>query len=246
MADEPKDMLAREIDEELRRERLLKLWDQYGTYILAAAVLVVGGVGGMKYYDYRQQTAAETASTQYIVALRDFALGKPDDGQKVLEKFIPSAPRGYATLARLRLAASERAGGNVDEALSIYGEVANNSAADSILADFARLQIASIKLDVGDFTDAKNRLTPLSTDKNAWRFTARELLGVVAYKSGRLPEARNHFQRLLSDPTTPPGISERVKVFMTVMQQDEVAKVLPALDLLRSFEKSDATDGKTK
>ena len=62
----------------------------------------------MKYYDYRQQTAAETASTQYIVALRDFALGKPDDGQKVLEKFIPSAPRGYATLARLRLAASER------------------------------------------------------------------------------------------------------------------------------------------
>jgi hypothetical protein len=246
MADEPKDMLAREIDEELRRERLLKLWDQYGTYILAAAVLIVGGVGGMKYYDYRQQAAAEVASTQYIIALRDFALGKPDDGQKALEKFIPSAPQGYATLARLRLAASERAGGSVDEALSIYGEVANNSSADPILADFARLQIASIKLDVGDFTDAKNRLTPLSTDKNAWRYTARELLGVVAYKSGRLPEAKNHFQRLLSDPTTPPGISERVKVFMTVMEQDEVAKVLPALDLLRSFEKSDATDGKTK
>jgi hypothetical protein len=245
MADEPKDMLAREIDEELRRERLLKIWDQYGTYILAAAVLVVGGVGGMKYYDYRQQQAAETASTQYIVALRDFALGKPDDGQKVLEKFIPSAPRGYATLGRLRLAASERAGGNIDEALSIYGEVANSST-DSILADYARLQIASIKLDAGDFTDAKNRLTPLATDKGAWRFTARELLGVVAYKSGRLPEAKNHFQRLVSDPTTPPGISERVKVLMTVMDQDEVAKVLPALDLLRSFEKSGPTDGKTK
>ena len=38
MADEPKDMMAREIDEELRRERLLKLWDTYGTYVLAAAV----------------------------------------------------------------------------------------------------------------------------------------------------------------------------------------------------------------
>ena len=54
---EPTDMLAREIDEELRRERLLKFWDQYGTYILAMALAVVVGVGGYKFYESRRAQA---------------------------------------------------------------------------------------------------------------------------------------------------------------------------------------------
>ena len=44
-----RDSLAREIDEELRREQLLKLWEQYGTYVIAAAVLIIAGIGGYKY-----------------------------------------------------------------------------------------------------------------------------------------------------------------------------------------------------
>ncbi len=135
MADQSKDMLSREIDEELRRERLLKLWDQYGTYIVAAAVLVVVGVGGWKYYEYRQNLAAEAASTRYIIALRDYAVGKPGDAQKNLENMITTAPRGYATLARLRAGAYERSAGNPTEAIAIYSEVADDSSADPVLAD---------------------------------------------------------------------------------------------------------------
>ncbi len=70
------------------------------------------------------------------------------------------------------------------------------------------------------------------------------MLGVIAYKGGRMPEARNHFQRLLADTATPPGITERVKIMLTVMAQEEQTSVLPALDLLRSFEKSDGKTGK--
>ena len=244
MADQGRDMLSREIDEELRRERLLKLWDQYGTYIIVAAVLVVLGIGGWKWYESRQIAAAESASLQYIIALRDYALGKPEDATKNLENLLPKAPHGYAQLSRLRMAAYERASGNTPEAMGLYSEVADDGSADAVLADYARLQVAAIKLDAGDFTDAKNRLTPLSTDDNAWRHSARELLGVAAYKAGLPAEARNHFQRLLSDPTAPPGITERVKVLLVVMAQEEQASVLPALDLLRSFEKSDTKESK--
>lgn len=244
MTDQSQDLLSKEIDEELRRERLLRIWEQYGTYIIAAVVLVVGGVGGWKYYEYRQARAAEAASTQYIIALRDYAIGNPAEAEKLLNAVVAKAPHGYATLARLRMAAHDRSTGNTAEAIAGYEEVAADGSADPILADYARLQIAAVKLDAGDFTDAKNRLTPLASDRNAWRHSAREMLGVVAWKSGRGPEAQNHFQRLLSDPSTPPGIAERVKVMMTVMVQDDVATVLPALDLLRSFEKSGDKDGK--
>jgi hypothetical protein len=227
MADEPKDMLAREIDEELRRERLLKIWDQYGTYILAAAVLIVVGVGGVKYHQYSQQQASEEASVKYIIALRDFAIGHAADAQKNLEAFIPAAPAGYATLARLRLAAHDRSAGNTDAALAAYDEIAGDSSVDPILADYARLQAGAMKLDAHAFTEAKNRLTPLAADRSPWRFSARELLGITAYKAGFPAEARNHLQRLLTDRLTPPGIAERAKVMMSVLAEAEQAKKAP-------------------
>ena len=244
---ETKDMLAREIDEELRRERLFQIWDKYGTYILAVALLVVVGVGGMKYFDSRRGQANEAASTRYIIALRDFAIKKPADAQKALEELAVSAPSGYAALTRLRLAAYDQAEGNVEQATAAYEEIAKDSGIDPILADYARLQIAMLKLDTASFTDLKNRLTPLSTDRNPWRYSAREALGMAAFKAGRTAEARNHFQRLLTDRTTPPGIAERVRIIVAVMAEAELAKA-PSAATEKSDppDKSPATEDKSK
>jgi hypothetical protein len=225
---EPTDSLAREIDEELRRERLLRLWDQYGTYMLAAALAVVVGVGGYKFYESRMAQANEAASTRYIVGLRDFAINKPGEAQKALEDLAANAPSGYATLSRLRLAAYEESAGHTDDAIAAYEDIAKDGNIDPVLADYARLQIAMLKLDTADFTELKNRLTPLSDDKNAWRFGARELLGLSAYKSGRIAEARNYFQRLASDRTAPTGVSERARTMLAVLAETEQGGGAPA------------------
>ena len=224
---EPTDMLAREIDEELRRERLLQIWDKYGTYILAAALAIVVGVAGYKYVDGRRAQANEAASTNYIIALRDFAISKPAEAQKALEDLVASAPSGYATLSRLRLAAYDQSAGNVTEAIATFEEIAKDSSVDPILADYARLQVAMLKLDTATFTDLKNWLTPLSTDRNPWRYSAREMLGMSAYKAGRTAEARNHYQRLVADRSTPPGIAERARIMMALLTEADQAKAAP-------------------
>ena len=41
-----------EVDEEVRREQLKKLWDRYSIYIVAAAILVVAAVGGWRMARY--------------------------------------------------------------------------------------------------------------------------------------------------------------------------------------------------
>jgi hypothetical protein len=227
---EPTDMLAREIDEELRRERLLKLWDKYGTYILAIALAVVVGVGGYKFYESRRAQANQEASTRYIIGLRDFAMNKPGEAQKALENLAVNAPAGYAALSRLRLAGYDQETGNLAEAATAYEDIAKDGSVDPILADYARLQIAMLKLDSTDFTDLKNRLTPLAAEKNPWRFSARELLGLAAYKAGLSAEARNHFQRLITDRTAPPGIAERARTMLAVMAQSDAAAPGPATE----------------
>jgi hypothetical protein len=227
MADDRTDLMAREIDEELRRERLLKLWDAYGTYVIAAAVLLVVGVAGWKYYENRRAQANQVTSTQYIIALRDFALNRPYEAQKALEELLPKARSGYATLARLRLAAYDGAQGNVLEAVSTYDQIAKDGSVDPMLRDFARLQIAMLKFDSLSFTELRNQLSPLATERSPWRYSARELLGLGAAKADRPAEARNYFQRLLDDTTTPPGIAERAKVMMTVLTEAERTKAPP-------------------
>ena len=228
---EPTDMLAREIEEELRRDRLLQLWDKYGTYILAVALAVIIGVGGYKFYESRKAQANEAASTRYIIGLRDFALNKPGEAQKALEDLAANAPAGYATLSRLRLAGYDQGAGNVAEATAAFEEIAKDSSVDPILADYAQLQIALLKLDSASFTELKNRLTPLSAEKNPWRYSARELLGMAAYKAGLTAEARNHFQRLIGDRTGPPGIAERARMMLAVMAEAEQAsKPAPATE----------------
>jgi len=219
-----KDSLLREVDEELRREYLLKLWEKYGTLVIAAAALIIAGIGGFKYYEHRRALAAEAAGARLATAAREAAQDKAAEAKKSLDDIISTAPSGYVALARLRLAAADRAAGKTAEAVSAYEAIANTSGVDPLLADYARLQAAMLRLDSVSWTDMQNRLNDLAADGNAWRYSARELLGLAAHKAGKTEEARKYFQGLLGDRNTPPGVGERARVMMAMLTEAEMAR----------------------
>ena len=57
-------------------EQLLKLWEQYGTYVIASVVVVIAGIGGFKYYEHRRTQAAEAAGARFTTAAREVAQNK--------------------------------------------------------------------------------------------------------------------------------------------------------------------------
>jgi hypothetical protein len=119
MADK-NDTLFREVHEELRRERLEKLWDRYGIYIVLAAALLVLGVAGYQYTQSRNLAAARAAGASYEEALRLAAEGKAEEAAKVFSALVESGPQGYATLARLQLAGAAVEAGRTADAVAIY------------------------------------------------------------------------------------------------------------------------------
>ncbi len=101
---EQTDTFVREVQEEIRRERLAQLWDKYGVIALGLAALLVIGVGGYQYAEHSSRSAREAAGQKFEAATRLAATGKALEAQQAFEALAKSAPSGYGALARLRVA----------------------------------------------------------------------------------------------------------------------------------------------
>ncbi len=233
-----RDALLREVQDELRRDQLQKLWDQYGTYFIGAAVALLFVVGGYKWWDSRRIAAAEVAGGQFEQALELAGAGNEAEAQKVL-RTIGAARSAYGALAQLALAGQAVKAGNTEAAVAAY-EAAAAKADDTLIKDFARLQTVALKIDTADFTEVQNRLNDLVGDKSPWRYMARELVGVSAIRAGRMDDARNLLAPLAADPRASAAVRERAGALMSIVVAAELAKSAPAKVELEKTEASDA------
>lgn len=227
MADD-RDAMMRELETEVRREQLAKLWDRFGVYLLAIAALIVLGVGGYKWWEARSLAAAEEAGARYRAAVQLAEQGKGDEARQAFEAMVRDAPSGYAALARLQIAGEAASEGKTAEALAAFEAIAGDGGVDSLLRQYAQLQSAALKVDTADFTELQNRLTPLLTENNPWRHGARELLGLSAYRAGLLEEARQLYLELAADQKTPPSIRERAGLLMGLITSAEAQQAAAA------------------
>jgi hypothetical protein len=217
------DALLREVDEELRREQLEKLWQKYGTYALVAAVLIVIGVGGTKWLEARRQAAAEAAGAAYHQAVASLAAGKGDDALKALGGIADNGPAGYAQLAKLQVAAAAAKAGKSAEALKSFEDIAKSSSSDTLIRGFAQLQAASLRMPEADFTEMQNRLNDLTVADGPWRAVAREMLGLAAMKAGKTADARRSFEQLLGERNVPASVLDRVRTYLGMLAAAELA-----------------------
>ena len=95
-----------EVDEEVRREKLQKLWERYGTYFIALCVLVVAAIAAWRAYDWWLAKQAAEAGTRFEQALTLSEQGKHAEAEQAFAKVAADAPKGYRVLARFRAAAA--------------------------------------------------------------------------------------------------------------------------------------------
>lgn len=222
MADQG-DSFLREVNEEMRREQLRRMWDRYGLLIVGSLILILAGIAGYKHWDSRRLAASAEAGAHYERASKLAAEGQQDAALKDFSEIAKTSPEGYQTIARLRGAAIAAQEGKTAEAVATYDAVAKDGAADPILRDFSSLQAAMLRLDSSDWTEMQNRLTPLNVDKSPWRALVRETLGLAAYKAGKYEEARKLFEQLIADRGVPQSVSERAFLMMSLLTDAETS-----------------------
>jgi len=210
------DTFLREVDEAVRQDQYKQLWDRYGIYALGAAALVVAGVAGYKGWSYWQMKQAQDAGAKFTQALGMEDGADAAKGREMLAALAEKGPKGYRVLARFQLAAAE-AKTDPDKAVVDYDALATDPSVDSILQGLATLQAAALRLDKADFAEMERRLKGLVDSDSSWRFSARELLGLAAYRLKNMREAEKQFSALVGDQGTPPNLRERADMMLALI-----------------------------
>lgn len=207
----------REVDEELRRDQLKALWDRFAPLIIGVCVLVVAVTAGYRGWIWWQERQAAQAGDRFTAALEEIESGDKAKGEADLAAIAAEGGSGYAILAQLRLAGIKAAAGASDEAIALYNEVAADSDASEPTRALANIRAAILMLDTGDLAGARERAAALDVAGNPWRHVAREVLGLAAYKSGELAEARTYFSALQEDAETPADLWSRAELMISLV-----------------------------
>ena len=205
-----------EVDEDVRRDQLKKLWDQYSIYIIAGALLIIAAVGGWRGYQYLEAQKAAEAGAAFDKAVELSEASKHDEAEKAFADLATKAPSGYRMLARLR-AAAEAASRDPQAAAKLYDGIAADRSVGVAEQDLARIRAAGLLVDTSTYPDMLQRLEPSTGPEATFRHTARELLALSAWRTGDTAAARKWLDLIANDAETPPSLRSRAEALQALL-----------------------------
>jgi hypothetical protein len=205
-----------EVDEEVRREQLKKLWDKYSIFIIAGALLIIAAVGGWRGYQYLEAQKAAEAGAAFDAAIDLAEQNKHAEAQAAFDKIAATAPSGYRMLARLR-AAAEVAARDPKAGAKLYDDIAADSSVGTVQQDLARIRAAGLLIDTESYPNMLQRLEAATKPDATFRHTARELLALSAWRANDTAAARQWLEMIANDGATPSAMRSRAEALQALL-----------------------------
>ncbi|HKU04607.1 MAG TPA: tetratricopeptide repeat protein [Bradyrhizobium sp.] len=205
-----------EVDEEVRREQLKKLWDKYSIYVIALAILIIAGVGGWRGYQYLEAKKAAEAGAAFDRAAELADQNKHAEAEAAFADLAAKAPYGYRILARLR-AAAEIAARDKAAAAKAFDDIAADTSVGAPERDLARIRAAQLVLETTTYPNMLQRLEPAAAAGATFRHSARELLALSAWRANDPTATRQWLDMIANDGETPPGLRSRAEALQALL-----------------------------
>ncbi len=211
--------IFKEVDEDLRRDKLEKLWKKYGLQIIglaAAVVLGVAGVQGWQAYDLDQRSKL---SDRYGAARELAQGGETTAGLDAMIDLSEASGDSYAGLAAFEEARLRVESGDTGGAIAVWDRIAEGSGLGPGFKEAATLFSILHQIDSGDPAALRTRLQPLAADSQPFRSTARELLALIALGEGDTAAARDLYTKISDDREAPAGLRQRATQMLAALKE---------------------------
>lgn len=205
-----------EVDEDVRRDQLKKLWEQYSIYIIAGALLIIASVGGWRGYQYVEARKAVEAGAAFDKAVELSEANKHTEAEAGFAELAAKGPSGYRLLARLRMAA-EVANRDPAAAAKLFDEITADRSVGAAEQDLARIRAAQLLLETTTYPNMKERLEAAAAPGATFRHTARELLALSAWRANDAAATRQWLDLIANDGETPPSLRSRAEALQALL-----------------------------
>ncbi|MAP51404.1 MAG: hypothetical protein CMM11_08465 [Rhodospirillaceae bacterium] len=205
--------IFQEIDEDLRQDKVARLWKAYGKYLVALAVFIILVIASYRFIEHKNEKNREQTSELYELASE---AGRSGDKKAAIELFSDEMfdeNIGYSIISKLKKAALAKSNNDLEGTEIVLKEIITNEDIPLYLRDLARL-----KLFASDSDNNSSQLEVLIEEEGPWKFLALELKGGIQLEGGNLKEARSIFKELTDDANTPNNLRRRAS---------EILKALP-------------------
>ncbi|MCD2180137.1 tetratricopeptide repeat protein [Rhizobium sp. C1] len=210
------DSFIREVNEELRSDQMRAVWTQYGLIVVAIAVAIVIGTAGYRGYVYWSGKQASASGDKFLTAMKLASDNKTDEALAAFAQLEKDGYGSYPVLARMR-AASLKAATDPKAAVVELDAVANDKTVPDAVRDVARLRAGWLLIDTAPYADVSKEVEVLTDAQNPMRHSAREALGLSAYKNGDFKQAKDWFQLIANDQQTPVNVANRARIMLDLL-----------------------------
>jgi hypothetical protein len=214
----------REVDEELRRERIGGFWRRYGRFLALGLVLALAALGGFLWWQAEQAKKAGADGEALTQALADLGQDKDKVAVPKLDALAVSDREGYRAAARLSKAALALQKGDEKGAVVQYKLVAEDPGLAEPFRNLALVRQTAAEFDRLPPDQVVARLKPLAVAGNPWFGSAGEMVAVAYLKLNKPELAGPLFAAIAKDEQVPETIRARATRIAGVLGVDAVAQ----------------------
>jgi hypothetical protein len=215
------DNIFREVDEELRGDRMRALWRRLAPFVIGAAVAVVALVAVNEGWTWYHSNNAAQSSDELYAAFELADGGDLAGAQAQLDQLIADGSGSYPVLAAFRKAGVLARQGDTAGAVAAYDALANEQS-NAHLRELALVLAGTLLVDTGSVADVETRVGSIAAEGSPLRNAAREALGLAQYKAGDYAAAQQNFEAVVNDPLSQSSVRNRMGYYLGQMLSEGV------------------------
>ena len=207
--------ILRQVDEELRQDRLLNLWRRYRIYLIGGLILLISSVLGYQINKSVNQSFYEGEVEKYISTsdLVDFNqavenLGKIEDSNQLL----------ISGIAQIKIAILLMENGKKQESKAKLLEIMNEGKADAMLTDLAVYFYLMSSLHDIPLDEINTYLTTNKIENSSLKYLFRETIAIKNLLAGNIKISKEKFNELINDENAPRDIVIRAAKFLDTIK----------------------------
>ena len=200
---------VREVDENLRRDRLNDFVKQNSAWLIGGLILFLAAAGGAIWFQQHRVQRAESEVEQLAQIYKDIGVGNTTKVPQQLDDLSHAGSKTVRATALFTRAAFALQQNDNKTAIATYKSISEDSSLPQPYRDAALIRDTALEFDALQPQQVIARLQPLTKAGNPWFGSAGEMTALALIKQGKKQEAGQLFAAIAKDKSVPQSLRDR-------------------------------------